>query len=217
MPCCAASFPVSCVVLEQLITDSAILPAANVGPSGGVSIINLLYINGNATYCCNNLVGNSDGSVTCPDGAEPFTIPDGKIIPGYAALANISSLDGSVTTPTTSANTSNCSTPTDAPSSSSTGSSSPSFSSTDASSSSSSSSSSRDIAIGAGVGVPLGVIALSAIAWALWERKQRQKALAVGAAVPTGSTPMMYAGQYAGSKERKAHPISELDNTERNK
>ena len=32
-------------------------------------------------------------------------------------------------------------------------------------------SSNHDVAIGVGVGVPLGVLALTAVAWALWERR----------------------------------------------
>ncbi|KAH8425080.1 uncharacterized protein LDX57_002828 [Aspergillus melleus] len=35
-------------------------------------------------------------------------------------------------------------------------------------------SSNHDVAIGVGVGVPLGVLALTAVAWALWERRARQ-------------------------------------------
>ena len=44
----------------------------------------------------------------------------------------------------------------------------------------STSSSKKEVAIGVGVGAPLGVIAVSAIAWAIWERLQRRKALGVG-------------------------------------
>ncbi|GAB1201897.1 hypothetical protein APSETT445_000492 [Aspergillus pseudonomiae] len=35
--------------------------------------------------------------------------------------------------------------------------------------------SSRETAIGAGVGVPLGIIALGCMAWAVWERRARQR------------------------------------------
>lgn len=51
---------------------------------------------------------------------------------------------------------------------------------------SSSSSSSRDTAIGAGVGVPLGVIAVSALLWAFWERRARMKAMSQSTSVNHG-------------------------------
>ena len=91
-------------------------------------------------------------------------MPDATLVAGYAALANVSSLSASTSV------------------SNSTSSSSPSPSS----SSSSPSSNSRDAAIGAGVGVPLGVIALGAITWALWERRARTKSLAAAAATTAG-------------------------------
>lgn len=48
---------------------------------------------------------------------------------------------------------------------------------TTTSSSGGSSSSSNRAAIGAGVGVPLGVIALGAIAWAIWERRKLHRVM----------------------------------------
>ncbi|KAB8200543.1 hypothetical protein BDV34DRAFT_204596 [Aspergillus parasiticus] len=137
----------------------------NVSRSSGSSLFPLgLNSNGLAEYCCNQPVSNGS-EVTCNSASgSPFFVPDATLVAGYAALANVSSLSAS-----TSA-------------SNSTSSSSPSPSS----SSSSSSSNSRDVAIGAGVGVPLGVIALGAIAWALWERRARTKGLAAAAAAAAG-------------------------------
>ncbi|KAL4998394.1 hypothetical protein BDV10DRAFT_185221 [Aspergillus recurvatus] len=50
----------------------------------------------------------------------------------------------------------------------------------------------HEAAIGAGVGVPLGVIALTAIAWALFERRRRKRA---GVPVPYASPGPEYAPQ----------------------
>ncbi|GMF72929.1 unnamed protein product [Aspergillus oryzae] len=124
-------------------------------------------INGLAEYCCNDPVSNGS-EVTCNSASgSPFFVPDATLVAGYAALANVSSLSAS-----TSASNST-------------------------SSSSSSSSNSRDVAIGAGVGVPLGVIALGAIAWALWERRARTKGLAAAAAAASGGGSVR-AGSWAG-------------------
>lgn len=38
--------------------------------------------------------------------------------------------------------------------------------------------------VGVGVGVPLGVLAIAAVLWALWERSQRRKMAAAGPAEP---------------------------------
>ena len=53
----------------------------------------------------------------------------------------------------------------------------------------------RDVAIGAGVGVPLGVLLLTALGWALFERKRRyamvnSAAAADAVAVPSASYPV---------------------------
>lgn len=98
------------------------------------------------------------------------------------------------------------------------------------------SSSSRDVAIGAGVGVPLGVIAASAIAWAIWERMQRRKTLGaasgaagfagVAGAPAAGYGPIMKTDSYMPAiqnmpmlmpveLEQRRAPISELQGTHR--
>ncbi|KAE8156191.1 hypothetical protein BDV40DRAFT_281865 [Aspergillus tamarii] len=137
----------------------------NVSRSSGSSLFPVgLNSNKLAEYCCNDPVSNGS-EVTCSsDSGSPFFVPDATLVAGYAALANVSSLSASTSV------------------SNSTSSSSPSPSS----SSSSPSSNSRDAAIGAGVGVPLGVIALGAITWALWERRARTKSLAAAAATTAG-------------------------------
>lgn len=94
-----------------------------------------------ALYCCNNIVSNT-GSTPCALNLSAFTIDNGNIMPGFAALADYTVTNSSSNTTT----------------SSSTG-----------------SSSSDRVAIGAGVGVPLGVIALGAIAWAIWERQKSRR------------------------------------------
>ncbi|RHZ45665.1 uncharacterized protein CDV56_103464 [Aspergillus thermomutatus] len=81
----------------------------------------------------------------------------------------------------------------------------------------SSSPSSHDVAIGAGVGVPLGVIALAAIAWALWERRQCKYAR-LESVPATGAQAI---GQYPSHGVYQPHPaelatrqtglVSELD------
>ncbi|BAE61593.1 hypothetical protein AFCA_007795 [Aspergillus flavus] len=141
----------------------------NVSRSSGSSLFPLgLNSNGLAEYCCNDPVSNGS-EVTCNSASgSPFFVPDATLVAGYAALANVSSLSAS-----TSASNST-------------------------SSSSSSSSNSRDVAIGAGVGVPLGVIALGAIAWALWERRARTKGLAAAAAAAASGGGSVRAGSWAG-------------------
>lgn len=91
-----------------------------------------------------------------------------------------------------------------------------------------SSSNKKEVAIGVGVGVPLGVIAASAIAWAIWERLQRKKALGAGtgpAAVPAYQ-PVMKPDSYMPAVqnvpmsvpvelEQRPRPIPELQGSHR--
>lgn len=126
----------------------------------GSSIINLKWRNKKATYCCGTPISNGT-DVICPNGKDDFSLDDAVMLPGRAGLANVTSLD--------------------APASSSSPSALPSSTSTSTSPSSTSSSlptghsSSHDVAIGAGVGVPLGVLALGAVIWALWERRRANR------------------------------------------
>lgn len=133
----------------------------NYNPSSGYPIVSATYNGNDTVHCCGEAV-YANGTVTCP--LEQVSVPYGTAMPGVAGLA-VSS---------TSPSNSSCATETPT---------------SQASSSSSSSSSSRNTAIGAGVGVPLGVIAISALLWAFWERRARMKAisqLAQGTAVNQG-------------------------------
>ncbi|RHZ62929.1 hypothetical protein CDV55_107061 [Aspergillus turcosus] len=103
------------------------------------------YDTTNAKYCCGSVADNG-----CQVG-NPFTIENGAVIPGVAALAGYSNSSSMAnTTCSNSSSITNTTCPTE----------------------NSSSPSSHDVAIGVGVGVPLGIIALASIAWALWERRQ---------------------------------------------
>ncbi|KLJ12279.1 hypothetical protein EMPG_12652, partial [Blastomyces silverae] len=73
----------------------------------------------------------------------------------------------------------------------------------------------RDTLIGVGIGVPLGVIAIAALAWAIWERSGKRQALvaaSAGGAVYSAQTeyahPPHYQKPVAELSERGA--ISEL-------
>ncbi|EAS30664.1 uncharacterized protein CIMG_06143 [Coccidioides immitis RS] len=143
--------------------DSARCPPVCHGPddnpSGGAVIVPISS-GREPRYCClGSVVRGSE--TTCVNDAEPFTLNDGEVVIGYAALSGVVR----ATAPT---GTSSAPTATNSPSASSTpGGNAPSHGS--------SSSNSTNIAIGAGVGVPLGVIALVSIAWALYERRQRRR------------------------------------------
>lgn len=96
------------------------------------------------------------------------------------------------------------------------------------------SSNKKEVAIGVGVGVPLGVIAASAIAWAIWERLQRKKtlgagtgsAMAAGAAAAPVYQPVMKPDSYMPAVqnvpvsvpvelEQLSRPIPELQGSHR--
>ncbi|KAL4905591.1 hypothetical protein BDW74DRAFT_18097 [Aspergillus multicolor] len=121
-------------------------------PTGGCSIVVLTNSNDSGIqYCCNSIVSNtSDIRPACAAGRAPFGIAAGAIMPGVAALSNLSTANGTNTT-RTSTNTAG------------------------AYSQCPKCEENHDAAIGAGVGVPLGVIAITAIAWALFERRKRVK------------------------------------------
>ena len=113
-------------------------------------------------------------SVVCPNGEESFTMETGSMIIGRGALANLTSTDDDSSTVSASATAT-------AASSSATLAATQSSSAATSTATCDSSNGTSATAVGAGVGVPLGVIALSAIAWALWERSRRRK---LAAAVP---------------------------------
>ncbi|RHZ63625.1 uncharacterized protein CDV56_108927 [Aspergillus thermomutatus] len=127
--------------------DVLLFVVGNVSTGSASSLVTLgKGTNGAVSYCCGTPVSNGS-DVVCRDG-NSVQVTDGEIIAGYAALANVSSLDGG-----------NSSVPT----ASSTASANP------------STQSSHEVAIGVGVGVPLGVIALASIIWAMWERRMRMR------------------------------------------
>ncbi|PGH16877.1 hypothetical protein AJ79_01521 [Helicocarpus griseus UAMH5409] len=161
-------------------------PCSKYARNIGFPIVNMGFNKDNSDYCC----GQTDivnGKIGCLNGDKPFKIRRGTAIPGIAGLAsNATSAPQPSPTPSDTANPSIPSTaasPTDPASSSPTEVNMPSSSTCPAS---------HETAIGAGVGIPLGVIALASLAWAIWERRGRQKALAeaggaVGAAGANGS------------------------------
>ncbi|KAB8075987.1 hypothetical protein BDV29DRAFT_189742 [Aspergillus leporis] len=126
----------------QFCTNVSRVSRASLFPLG-------LNTNKLAEYCCNEPVSNGSTVACSASSGDAFFVPDGTLVAGYAALANVSSLSASNSTPWSG----------------------------NASSSSSSNSHSRDVAIGAGVGVPFGVIAVAAVTWALFERRGRRRAV----------------------------------------
>lgn len=141
-----------------------------------MSVINLSFINGTATYCCGTPIVDGD-SIVCPNGEEAFTMETGSMILGRAALANVTSTeeDSSTVSSSPTATAASSSATAEATESAS-------AAAATATATGSSSHGTSATAVGAGVGVPLGVIALSAIAWALWERSKRKKEVAAAVA-----------------------------------
>ncbi|OOF99039.1 hypothetical protein ASPCADRAFT_127613 [Aspergillus carbonarius ITEM 5010] len=142
---------------------------ANKNPTGGAPIIGIgSDSSGNAQYCCGFQVKNN-GSSECVDGDTAFTLDDGEMILGRAALENVTSTSSSSSTSTRTMSTATvvettCSASNNEPHCGT----------------------SNATAVGAGVGVPLGVLAVSAVVWALWERGRRRAA--VVAAVATSAS-----------------------------
>ncbi|KAL4905021.1 hypothetical protein BDW74DRAFT_153981 [Aspergillus multicolor] len=126
---------------------------------------------GRAIYCCGGQSSNSSSS--CENGDDPFVLEDGEMIFGVAALADATSDSNANSTASDSGSDSN---------------SGGADGGQDGSGSSSESNcSNNDVAIGAGVGVPLGVLALSAVAWALLERRKRLKPAGTGDVYASGA------------------------------
>ncbi|KAL4805296.1 hypothetical protein BDV18DRAFT_160957 [Aspergillus unguis] len=143
---------------------------------------------------CPERCGND--TLGCSNGEEPFQVPDAEALPGVAVLGNVTSFDA----PNSTNSNTTCTLP--SPSS-------------DAATCSGSNGSCHETAIGAGVGVPLGVIALASVAWALWERRKGEKALAaaVAAASTASSKPpgVFDGGAYGDVNVGKRGGLSELD------
>ncbi|OAA58029.1 hypothetical protein SPI_06914 [Niveomyces insectorum RCEF 264] len=152
-------------------------------PGGGMPI-SWTGSSGAAQYCCNGLAVNND-TVACADDETPFTLPQVQVLFGAALLENTTT-DNDGPSPSSVA-----------PSPSQTGSvDSGGGGSGDNSTNSGGSNNNGDgddddstmttttttsgpnaTAVGAGVGVPLGLLALGALSWALWERRARKQQL----------------------------------------
>jgi hypothetical protein len=103
-------------------------------------------------YCCGHVVSVENNSIECAVD-RAFTVAQGTVIPGVAALANYSSSSSSVSPSASGSNGNNSSGA--SPDTSDDG------------------DQSTRLAIGLGLGIPLGLIAGSALIWGAWERKQR--------------------------------------------
>lgn len=154
-------------------------------------------------YCCVGSEYGNDYSSACADGANPFTIASASLIYGVAALSTAEVISSTASSTATSAASASPATATQTAASG-----------TAASTGETCPDSGAQIgAIGAGIGVSLGVISLSAIAWAFWERRKRLMAAAGqvvtsskhGYEVPGGfqhansSTPMAYSPPLHGT------------------
>lgn len=124
-------------------------------PSGGAPIIGIgTDSSGDSQYCCGFQVKNN-GSSECVDGDTAFTLNNGEIILGRALLENVTEVSNASSTSTNTVSTETV------------------LATSTTCSSSEKHCSSNATAVGAGVGVPLGVLAVSAAVWALWERSRR--------------------------------------------
>ncbi|RAQ49724.1 hypothetical protein AFGD_002582 [Aspergillus flavus] len=114
----------------------------DVNPHGGCSITNHFFRDDVIKYCCGTPIGNGTNTNTtvCPENKTDFFIDDAKPVLGHAMLANVTSLSASSNNGSNGSVTCPVSSPC------------------------------HEIAVRTGVGVSLGVVALGAIAWAVYER-----------------------------------------------
>lgn len=156
-------------------------------------------------YCCVGSEYGNDYSSACADGGSPFTIASASLIYGVAALSSAELVPDTASSTATSAATASSATASGAA----------------ASARECCPDSGAEIgAIGAGVGVSLGVISLSAIAWAFWERRKRLRVAAAhvvtfskadyegpgGFQQANSSTPMAYSPpSYTGTPNSVEH------------
>ncbi|KAK2604664.1 hypothetical protein N8I77_007576 [Diaporthe amygdali] len=122
-------------------------------------------------YCCVGSDYDNDYASACSDDGVPFALPSASLIYGVAALSSAELISSTASSTATSATSASAATATSAAASStatSTGDTCP-------------DSGAQIGAIGAGVGASLGVLSISAIMWAFWERRQRLKAAAQAA------------------------------------
>lgn len=119
-------------------------------------------------YCCVGSNYGNDYSSACADGGDAFTIASASLIHGVAALSTAEVVPSTASSTATSAASISPATSTPAGASG-----------TNSSEGEICADSGAQIgAIGAGVGASLGVISLSAITWAFWERRKRLRATA---------------------------------------
>jgi hypothetical protein len=158
-------------------------------------------------YCANSVVVNSSGDLACYAGS-PFTLNSGELISGKAALANYTSAHISSNS-TSNASTTACPT---TPSDENKG-----------ANDNTEGKNNNAVAIGAGVGIPLGVLLLTALGWALFERRKRlsAQALVAGLQSQAAATPTYWDGPgqksgYSPPTELSAYkPPQELETTSR--
>ncbi|KAJ5427202.1 hypothetical protein N7465_002272 [Penicillium sp. CMV-2018d] len=156
-------------------------------------------------YCANSVVVNSSGDLACYAGS-PFTLNSGELVSGKAALANYTSVDTSSNTTSDSSTTACPTTPSDE---------------NKGGNDETEGKNNNAVAIGAGVGIPLGVLLLTALGWALFERRKRlsAQALVAGlqsqAAAPTshGDSPGQKSGYSPPSELSAYKPPQELETT----
>ncbi|RDW68853.1 uncharacterized protein DSM5745_08613 [Aspergillus mulundensis] len=145
-------------------------------------------------YCCNSIKNNpnvSDPLPACWYGSK-FGMEQGAMMPGVAALQDLVTANNTNTTRTnTTGAFSDC----------------PECEET------------NDVAIGVGIGVPLGVMVLTAVAWALWERRKRVNAVVPLAQVsPTPEYPPPAQKPAPQPNELMGHPdVVELESDYRNR
>lgn len=146
----------------------------------GVRIVWLNNTGQGSNYCCNSVLFDpvtqqKDCSHVNGEPQSAFRIRDGSMMLDVAALSGIVKESNTTTSSTANNNTTTTDTDTDTNTSTNT---------TSATTKSTEKDNSNEVAIGAGVGVPLGVIAVLAIGWAIWERRRRKHALRQAAIQP---------------------------------
>lgn len=157
-------------------------------------------------YCANSVVINSSGDLACYAGS-PFTINSGELISGKAALANYTSGDTSSNTTSDSSTTACPTTPGE----------------DKGGNDNTEGGNNNAVAIGAGVGIPLGVLLLTALGWALFERRKRLSAQALvagsqsqaAATSPSWDRPGQKSGYVPPSELSAYKPPQELETTSR--